>query len=296
MTSPPLGTIVDAHLHVWDPSRGVYPWLGSGLAPVNRAMALPEVLPELAGRGVTAVVLVQSADSDFDTDLMFETASSHRQVVGVVGWLPLDRPALAASRLAHLREHPLFAGVRCLIHERPDPHWILGRTVDAGLDLLEQHGVPFDFVAAGSAALTVAAEVARRHPGLHLVLDHLGAPPLHDDPAQAEQWRQTLEVLAGHPRVCVKLSGLYPGRVADDGAPARAGAYIRTAFDLFGSDRLMYGGDWPICLLHEPYGRTLDIVQRSLADLDAGGWNDVLAATAARVYGIDPLRLAAAAA
>ncbi|WP_155370704.1 amidohydrolase family protein [Catellatospora vulcania] len=295
MTSPTLGTIVDAHLHVWDPSRGEYPWLGPSLAPVNRPMALPEVLPELADRGINAVVLVQSADSDFDTDLMFEAAAAHRQVVGIVGWVPLDQPTLAARRLAHLRADPLFAGVRSLIHERPDPHWILGRPADAGLDLLEQQGVPFDFVAAGPQALTVAAEVARRHPGLHLVLDHLGAPPLSDDPEQAERWRQSLEVLAGHPRVYAKLSGLYPGRVADGGAPSRAGAHIRTALGLFGTQRLMYGGDWPICLLHEPYGRTFDLARQTLADLDAAGWDDILAATAARVYRIDPARLAAAA-
>src|SRR5690242_8614798 len=69
MTHPPHQTIIDAHLHVWDPSRGVYPWLGPHLAPINRAMALPEVTPALADHGVAGVVLVQSADDDFDTDL-----------------------------------------------------------------------------------------------------------------------------------------------------------------------------------------------------------------------------------
>src|SRR4051794_31239540 len=169
MTHSSAETIIDAHLHVWDPSRGVYPWLGAHLAPVNRAMTLPEVLPELTERGIGAVVLVQSADDGFDTDLMFETARSHRQVVGVVGWVPLDLPAAAADRLARLRDEPLFAGVRNLIHERQDPHWILRHDVDAGLDLLEQAEVPFDFVAGGPQALATAAEVARRHPGLHLV-------------------------------------------------------------------------------------------------------------------------------
>ncbi|WP_203831669.1 amidohydrolase family protein [Catellatospora citrea] len=292
MTHPPLKTIIDAHLHVWDPSRGVYPWLGDHLAPVNRAMTLPEVTPELVDRGVEAVVLVQSADDDFDTDLMFETARSDDRVVGVVGWVPMDAPAVAANRLARLRDDPLFVGVRNLIHEREDPQWILRPDVDAGLDLLEQAGVPFDFVAGGPAALATAAEVVRRHPGLHLILDHLGAPPLQADHDQAERWSQDLAVLAGHPRVDVKLSGLYLGPDPAGDALRRAGGYLRTALELFGTHRLMYGGDWPICLLHEKYGRTLDILRHGLAQLDDAGWHDILAATAMRVYGIDRSRIA----
>lgn len=294
MTHPPRETIIDAHLHVWDPSRGAYPWLGPHLAPIDRPMALPEVTPELAARGVGGVVLVQSADDDFDTDLMLETARSDRRVVGVVGYVPLDRPSVATDRLARLRDDPLFVGVRNLIHEREDPAWILRPDVDAGLDLLEQAGVPFDFVAGGPAALATAAEVARRHPGLHLILDHLGAPPLKAGPDQVEQWSQHLEFLAGRPRVHAKLSGLYVGHDPDGDALRRLGAHLRTALRLFGSHRLMYGGDWPICLLHESYGRTLDLVRRCLTDLDATGWRDVLSATAIRVYGLDHRRVAVA--
>lgn len=292
MTRPPTNLIVDTHLHVWDPARGSYPWLGPDLAPVNRAMTLPEVLPELADHGVGAVVLVQSADSDFDTDLMFETASSHPQVVGVVGWVPLDQPVIAANRLTRLRDDPLFVGVRNLIHEQPDPQWILRRDVDEGLDLLEQAGVPFDFVAAGFQALVTAAEVARRHPGLRLILDHLGAPPLRADPDQAQQWLRAMEVLAGYPQVHAKLSGLYLRSDPDGSGLRQTYGYLDEALRLFGTRRLMYGGDWPICLLHEPYGRTLDIIRRGLPDLDGAGWNDILAATATQVYRIDPQRLA----
>lgn len=294
MTHPPRETIIDAHLHVWDPSRGVYPWLGPHLAPIDRAMTLPEVTPALVDHGVGGVVLVQSADDDFDTDHMLETARSDRRVVGVVGYVPLHQPSVAADRLARLRDDPLFVGVRNLIHERQDPSWILRPDVDAGLDLLEQAGVPFDFVAGGPAALGTAAEVARRHPGLHLILDHLGSPPLRAGHDHAERWSHHLEFLAGSPRVYAKLSGLYVGDDPDGDALGRRGTYLRTALRLFGSGRLMYGGDWPICLLHEPYGRTLELVRQALPDLDAAGWRDVFAGTATRVYGIDPHRVEAA--
>ncbi|MBV1856303.1 amidohydrolase family protein [Catellatospora tritici] len=286
--------VIDSHIHVWDPSRGRYPWLTPELSPIDRTMTLSELLPHLAGHSVGAVVLVQSADDDFDTELMLETGDAHPQVVGVVGWIPLDQSARAAARLARLRENPLFVGVRNLIHEQSDPHWILAPEVDAGLDLLEQSGVPFDFVTAGPQAVAVAVEVARRHPGLHLVLDHLGSPPVSGDASQSRQWLRSLEALAEYPRACAKLSGLYLRQDPDQSALARVSGFIGAALDLFGPRRLMYGGDWPICLLHEPYGRTLDIVRHSLPDLDDAGWNDILAATAARVYGIDERRLAAA--
>ncbi|MDI1466210.1 amidohydrolase family protein [Catellatospora sp. KI3] len=287
--------IIDSHTHVWNPSRGRYPWLTPELSPLDRAMTLAELLPDLARHGVAGVVLVQSADADFDTDLMLETAQAHRQVVGVVGWVPLDQPARAAARLARLTANPLFVGVRNLIHEQPDPQWILSAEADAGLGLLEQAGVPFDFVAARPEAMAVAVEVARRHPDLHLVLDHLGAPPLAQGGAlRAEQWLRDVEALAARPRVYAKLSGLYLRREPDRAGLARLGGFIGAAVELFGPRRLMYGGDWPICLLHEPYGRTLDIVRRSLPNLDDPGWDDILSATAARVYGLDAQRLAAA--
>ncbi|MEV0458219.1 amidohydrolase family protein [Catellatospora methionotrophica] len=294
MAHPPPATIIDSHLHVWDPTRGVYPWLGHHLAPIDRAMTLSEVAPELADRGVGGVVLVQSADDDFDTDLMLETAGSDRRVVGVVGYVPLHRPSVAAARLARLRDDPLFVGVRNLIHEREDPAWILRPDVDAGLDLLERAGVPFDFVAGGPEALATAAEVARRHPGLHLILDHLGAPALRTGHDHAERWSQQLEFLAGRPHVYAKLSGLYLGPDPEGDALARLGVHLHDALRLFGTDRLMYGGDWPICLLHERYGRTLDLLRHGLPDLDAAGWRDVLAGTATRVYGLDQNRVAAA--
>lgn len=293
MTHPPRETIIDAHLHVWDPSRGVYPWLGPHLAPIDRAMTLSEVTPALVDHGVGAAVLVQSADDDFDTDLMLETARSDHRIVGVVGYVPLHRPSVAVDRLARLRDDPLFVGVRNLIHEREDPSWILRPDVDEGLGLLEEAGVPFDFVAAGPAALGTAAEVARRHPGLHLVLDHLGAPPLRAGLDHAEQWSHHLEFLAGCPRVYAKLSGLYLGDDPDGEALRRLGSHLRTALRLFGSERLMYGGDWPICLLHETYGRTLDLVRQALSELDAAGRRDVLAGTATRVYRIDRSRIEA---
>jgi L-fuconolactonase len=195
--------------------------------------------------------------------------------------------------LARLRDDPLFVGVRNLIHEQPDPRWILREDVDEGLDLLEQAGVPFDFVASGLPALVTAAEVARRHPGLRLILDHLGAPPMRADPDQAQRWLQAMEVLAGYPQVHAKLSGLYLRHDPDGGGLRQTYGCIGEALRLFGTGRLMYGGDWPICLLHEPYGRTLDIIRRALPDLDSAGWNDILAATATQVYRIDPQRLAA---
>src|ERR1035437_2177850 len=139
-------TIIDAHQHVWDPGRARYDWLSDELAPINRAFGFDELRPALRRAGVQATVLVQSADNHEDTELMLASAAANQEVAADVAWVPLERPYEAAERLTQLRRSSLVVGVRSLIHENPDPDWVLRRDVDEGLGVLEAAGVTFDFV------------------------------------------------------------------------------------------------------------------------------------------------------
>ena len=123
-------------------------------------------------------MLVQAADTAEDTAAMLEMADRHPIVAGVVGWVPLDRPRDTAGALAAFADKPRIVGIRNLIHTQGDPNWILRPEVDEGLGLLEEAGLPFDFVTSGPAALAHLPVLAQRHPALHIVLDHLGKPPI----------------------------------------------------------------------------------------------------------------------
>ncbi|GAA1842764.1 amidohydrolase family protein [Microlunatus capsulatus] len=288
--------IIDAHQHVWDLDRVAYPWLGRQHGPIHRTVAQEEVLPRLRAHGVDAVVLVQAADDDADTALMLDTAAAHPAVVAVVGYVPLEDPDATAARLPALAADPLVVGIRNLIHDRPDADFLLRPEVGESLGLVAAAGLAFDVVGVLPRHLEHVPVLAAEHPGLRLVVDHLGAPPLDGPPADLDRWRTLLTRAAEAPQVHAKVSGLYP----DGGLDARSAELLRPvvahAVEVFGPERLMYGGDWPVSLLAGGYDAVWDSVQPLLAGLGADAAAAVLGGTAARVYRVDPARLAAAAA
>ena len=274
--------IVDAHVHLWDTQHTPQPWM----APEHNAIARPfgpgHLSPLLERNGIDAVILVQGACLDSDTDYLLSEASRHDWIVAVTAWLALDEPDAARSRLETLGTHPAFRAVRHLIHNEDDPHWILRVEVLEVLSLLEERGIVLELPAVFPRHLGDVPLLADRFPRLHLVIDHLGKPPLGT--AAMTTWERALRAAAASPNVFAKLSGLNTAldrrdwRV-DDLLPA-----CRAAFDAFGPARLMCGSDWPVALLNGDYDRVWHAT-RAIAETVAGADADaLLGENAARVY------------
>ncbi|MET9271500.1 amidohydrolase family protein [Kribbella sp. NPDC003557] len=270
--------IIDAHQHVWDLDRSPYPWLGPHVPQWNRTFTFEELQPQLVRNGVDATVLVQSDDHDGDTDLMLEVADRHPEVVAVVAYVPLDRPDAAADRLAQLRKDPRVVGIRNLIHDIPDPDWILRPEVDEGLGVLERADVTFDYVAVLPRHLEHVPTLSERHPGLRIVIDHLAKPPIGE--TGHEPWWSLIETAAENPLVHAKLSGLYP----EDRESIQP--FVDRALDVFGPARLMYGGDWPISTAAGGYDQVFAGLSAALADLSAPDREQIYSTTARRFYKI----------
>lgn len=282
--------IIDAHQHFWDPARARYDWLSPALAPINRRIGFDELAPILESTGVDGTILVQAADNAEDSDCMFEHAAAHPEIVGVVAWLPLDRPAAAAERLAALRLRPGFVGVRNLIHDRPDPDWLLRPDVLEGLGVLAAADVPFDLVTSLPRHLSHVPALSERHPGLRIVVDHLGKPPIGADGAQ---WRALLARAAANPRVYAKVSGLYPASGDPTGWDAGTlRPIVDHALEVFGPDRLMYGGDWPISVRYGGYHKVWAALSTIFDELGPADRAALLGGTATAFYRLPPERLA----
>ncbi|WP_235511061.1 amidohydrolase [Agromyces sp. Root81] len=286
MSERSTGEIIDSHQHVWNLERAEYAWLGPEAGRLYRTFDMHEVLPDFEAVGVTGTVLVQSADNDDDTEHMFEVARQNSLVVGVVGYVPLHEPDRAADRLAELQRERKFCGVRNLIHDRTDPHWLLRPDVDATLGLLEQAGVPFDVVGVLPEHLRAVVAISERHPQLTIVLDHLNKPPIGSDDWQP--WASLLAEVAENPRVYGKVSGLYSavGQPGDWTVETVRPAFEH-AFDVFGAGRLMYGGDWPVSLIAGGYARVWRGIRDLLADVDDNDRAAILAGTARSFYRLD---------
>ncbi|MEV4172076.1 amidohydrolase family protein [Nonomuraea sp. NPDC049709] len=274
-------TVVDAHQHFWNLRTGSYPWLTPESGPIFRTFEPEELIPQLAAAGVERTVLVQSMDSYADTDAMLAQAAAHDFIGAVVGWVPLDRPEEAARALERYRRQPKFAGIRHLIHDEPDPDWVVRDEVIEGLRLLAGLELPFDVVAVLPRHLEHVPVLAERVPGLRMVIDHLAKPPIAEQ--GWEPWASLLARAAECPGVYAKVSGLNTAAAAGwTGEDLRP--YVEHAVELFGPGRLMFGSDWPVALLAGDYERVWRETRVALSGLGDIERAMVLGGTATHFY------------
>jgi L-fuconolactonase len=274
--------MIDAHHHFWNPARIPQPWMTAEHAVINRAFEPPDLEALLAAAGVTKTVLVQSASRDDDTDYMFELVADVDWVGAVVAWVRLDESSAASARLRVLAEQPKLRGVRHLIHQEPDPHWILRPEVQGALEAIAEAGLVLELPAVFPDHLGDVPELARRHPGLTIVVDHLAKPPFGS--VAMLSWREQLAAAAQHDNVVAKISGLNTMVPRADWEAADLVPAVAAAVESFGPSRLMLGSDWPVALLNGGY---LDVVSRTadaVHDVAGASAETILSETARRVY------------
>jgi len=273
---------VDAHMHIWDLGRSDYAWLTPEHGPVYATFTPEQAHAELGDAGVERAVLVQAEDSERDTDLMLDAARGHPWIAGVVGWVQLDDPAVAARQLERWREEPRLSGVRHLVHDDPRDDFLALEPVRRSLSLLADRGIPFDVPDAWPRHLAATADLAGAIDDLRVVVDHLGKPPFGG--ADWDDWRATLADVAARPNAVAKVSGLQvPGRpfTADAVRPA-----WEVALELFGPGRLMWGSDWPLTVLVGGYLHGWQVMSALIGELSADEQEQIRSGTAATIYAL----------
>lgn len=271
---------VDSHLHLWRLGRSRYRWLDS-VPALRRDFTAAQARAELDAAGVAEAILVQADDTLEDTRFLLETAEAAPWIRGVVGWIRLDTPARAAEQLDRWLESEKFCGVRHLIHDDPRDDFLALAPVRESLRLLASCGVPFDVPDAFPRHLGASADLAEAVPELTVVVDHLGKPPLAD-PGAMVRWGRQLAACAARPNTVAKLSGLrIPG--AEYTAAALEHVF-HVSLELFGPERLMYGGDWPVSVSAGGYQPTWRVLRELIGTLSPDEQDAVLAATSHRVY------------
>jgi L-fuconolactonase len=276
---------VDAHHHLWDPARRAYPWMDERLAPFQRRFG-PEDLDAAAGpHGIAQTVVVQTVASVEETEEFLAVAGTGGRVAGVVGWVDLT-VADVADAVAALRAAPggeALVGIRHQVHDEPDPAWLVHGEVLAGLAAVAEAGLAYDLLVR-ERELPAARAVAERLPQLGFVLDHLAKPRIRE--GLVEPWATELRALARLPNVTCKVSGLVTEADWDAWTPEQLVRYVATAADAFGPERLLFGSDWPVCLLAADYAEVVMAAEQALetAGLDAAERDLVFGANARRIY------------
>lgn len=277
--------IVDAHHHFWDPARASYPWMTDELASIRRPFGPDDLRPLLAERGVDRTVLVQTRSSLDETREFLAVAERTDFVAGVVGWVDLTAPDVA-SVLGALRAGPggrWLVGVRHQVHDEPDAGWLLRPDVRRGLRAVGEAGLVYDLLVR-PRELPAALEVARALPDLRFVVDHLAKPRIRD--SADTEWAERLAPFSDLPHVRCKLSGLVTEADWSGWRPSDLAPFIRRAVAWFGPERVLFGSDWPVCLLAASYGQVVDALQAAIADLPAPARAAAMGGNAAELYGL----------
>jgi L-fuconolactonase len=275
--------VIDAHQHIWSLQRAEYAWMDPADPVLHRDYTIADAESELTAAGISGTVLVQSADNAEDTRAMFDAARASDRVLGVVAWIPLDDPVEAERLLGAWSEQASFCGIRSLMHTRDDAGWLASPSVAPTLRLLADRGLPLDVVAVDPRHLRATIEVGERHPDLRLVVDHLGHPPVRA--ADDGTWSALITEAAANPRVHAKISGLYPvAGPMDRWSVEDLVPFVDRGLELFGAERLMYGGDWPIAELAGGYRRVWGALATLLEKLDLRSRARVCAGTAREFY------------
>jgi L-fuconolactonase len=274
--------VIDSHLHLWDLEVGEYPWLGPSHGALFASFLPEQAAQELSASGVDGAVLVQAEDSAAETAWLLGVAERFDWVLGVVGWVQLDDPAIAARQLEEWLQHPAFCGVRHLIHDDPRDDFLELATVRQSLRLLSDAQLVLDVPDAWPRHLAQATALAADQPELRVVLDHLGKPPRGSD--QLDAWRTELARFAAQPNTVAKLSGL---RVTGQPYSADALRFVwDAALELFGPARLLWGSDWPMTVPDGGYGPTKAVLDELIAALTESERSAILGETATEIYGL----------
>jgi L-fuconolactonase len=249
--------IIDTHLHIWNPALVEYDWLDGAPLLLNQTYEWAQVADEAQQSGVNRAILIQAANSTYETHYLLKQAAGSHSIAGVVGWIDLAQPSQAEAQLNQWQRNPLFKGVRHLIHNEKDEQWLLQKPVLESLNLLALRQLPFDLVGTTSQHLDCALAIAESIPALSLVIDHLHQPPVST--VNAASWTERMRRLASYSNVTGKISGL--GTALQEGLNVQEHhlrKWIEFAFQHFGPQRLLLGSDWPVCLLAETYHSTMN--------------------------------------
>ncbi len=280
MTSP----IIDSHHHFWDPkSGGEYGWLSGPFEPINRVFEPDDLRPALDKNGVTGTVLVQTWNDLAETWDFIRTAEATDFVAGVVGWVDLTDARLADT-LGELKNSPegkWLVGIRHLIQTESDPNWLLRNDVGKGLKAVGAADLVYDLVP-NLPQLPSCIRTVEAFGDMRFVLDHISKPEIRN--GGFNEWAAPIRQFRGRHNVWCKLSGMVTEANWQTWTPKDLKPYVHEVVDIFGTDRCMFGSDWPVCLVAGSYDRVMDALQECVEDLSEADRQKVFGLNAIEAY------------
>ncbi len=270
---------IDAHQHFWNYQAQRDSWIKEDMSKIRKDFLPENLSPILKKNRIEGCVAVQADQSEKETDFLIRCARNHPFVKGVVGWTDLQSPGVQA-RLEYYYQFHEVKGFRHIVQSEPD-NFILEDNFCSGIGLLEQYNFTYDILIYHHQ-LPTALKFIKKFPNQSFVIDHLAKPSIRQ--RQLKPWKQQLQQIAMHENVCCKLSGFVTEADWENWRASDFKPYFETALEAFGPKRLMYGSDWPVCLLAGEYEDQLQITRQFIDTLSPSEKKAIMGENAVRFY------------
>ncbi|WP_167605693.1 amidohydrolase family protein [Maribellus sediminis] len=272
--------IIDTHHHYWNYDPVEYDWIDDDMAQIRRSFLPADLKETLKGTGVEGVVTVQARQSLEETNWLLELAAENEFMRGIVGWLPL-----AAENIGELldkySQDKNLKSLRHVVQGEPDPNFILGKEFNRGISLLKNYDLAYDILIFEHQLVNTITFVDQ-HPDQQFVLDHIAKPRIKAN--ELEPWAKYLWELAERENVSCKISGMVTEADFNNWTEEQLKPYFDVVIKAFGPERLLFGSDWPVCLVATEYSDWLNLVKKQLAQFSEEEQKMIFHKNAEKVY------------
>jgi len=273
---------IDSHQHFWNYELPKHDWIDDDMSAIRRDFTPSDLAPVLARNGVDGCVAVQADQTTVETDFLLDVAERHDFVKGVVGWIDLRAEDIKA-RLDRYDGKAHLKGWRHVVQGEPDPYFLLQADFLRGIGAIGKRGYTYDILIFPHQLVT-ALELVKLFPDQRFVIDHLAKPYLKD--GYHDGWAAAIAAFSPYENVSCKISGLVTEGDYEAWTEASLQPYFDTLFEVFPTDRLMFGSDWPVCRVATTYDRWIEIVRRAVTQRAPEALDAIMGENCARFYGL----------
>ena len=275
---------IDSHHHIWDISVRPQTWMqGDEVKPISRTILMNELEPELEKAKIDYTVIVQTVATVDETPEFLDLSLSHPKICAVVGWLDLESDDIRPELEKYL-SHPggkNLVSIRDLAQDKVDPNWLLRDNVVKNIHRIGEAGLTFDILTR-PPQLAAAVEMVKKSPNNSFVLDHISKPYMAK--GEFQPWANQISEIASYENVVVKVSGLFTEANWSDWSQETFKPYLDHVLNSFSPSRMMFGSDWPVCLLAATYTDTINLMEEFTKNFTKSEQESFWAGTAKRAY------------
>lgn len=274
--------VIDSHQHFWVYEPDKHAWIDDEMKVIRKNF-LPEDLKKLyQENGIDGCVAVQADQTLSETDFLLDLAEKNDFIKGIVGWVDL-RASNIESVLEKYSRFPKLKGFRHVVQGEPDHNFVLRPDFLNGIAALEKYNFTYDILIFPHQ-LGAALELVKRFPKQKFVINHIAKPYIKD--RFYDGWATLMKAISEYPNVYCKLSGMTTEADYNNWTPQQIEPYMQLVLDSFGTKRILFGSDWPVCLVAGNYTKTKELVTRFIAKLSMEDQAAIMGDNAMQFYNL----------